>query len=59
MKLLDRSLMKNVQVSCCVVLPLSHDDLPFIFTFASLFFLTSVFHILSLYHQYIGSENRL
>lgn len=56
MKLLDRSLMKNVQVSSCVVLPISHDDLPFIFTFASLF-LTSVFHILSLYHQNMDSED--
>lgn len=58
MKLLDRSLMKNVQVSACVVLPLSHDDLLFRFTFASLF-LTSVFHILSLYHQNMDSEDRL
>lgn len=58
MKLLDRSLMKNVQVSSCIVLPLSHDDLPFRFTFASLF-LTSVFHILSLYHQNMDSEDSL
>lgn len=52
MKLLDRSLMKNVQVSSCVVLPLSHDDLPFIFTFASLFFDKCLPHIKSLSPEY-------